>query len=532
MRRTRCGVLVLAAFASAAFAQPSRAPSTNPPATPVWRSSIGTKFQPLTLNEAVAKANKETKLVVAYVHKGPAPDADKTFANLTLGSYLGWRTIPINVDALEHPEIIQQLNLSPCVQQTAVLLQPTSDTAFQVIELIDPAPTPGFHAETSPTAVRLLFRIDFARDRLAARDPAWGYASDRANPMPDAPPPEDPLHQVEDQTALAIADPGPDDRGWRGPSKADTPPAAPGQAPYDLMERLTEARAAAADGRLRLATGLYTWLWERSEELDPASRAFRRCILPLELRTLAAREPNARKRFGDVRDQLSRRLVYIGFDDLMTWFTLNEVCGDDAENVSYLDLYQNSVDEATMMPRGHFHAYRLIGARDKFIDPWRVDRPSRPGSRSAMPGDADGAALAHVRAVARRLGEPRKPSIPDDEFAALQTFRRGYLIDETARLHVALLIAGRDDLAQTAVEIAITALPQAPDRGQLLNSTVFCALATDRAAPLHAGYLKDAAALGYPNMTLTLRLHETLEAVRDQGLKSIPPSDSFRPTPR
>ena len=149
-----------------------------------------------------------------------------------------------------------------------------------------------------------------------------------------------------------------------------------------------------------------------------------------------------------------------------------------------------------------------IGAREKFIDPWRIDGPSTPGSRSAMPSDPDGAALAHVRAVARRLGEPRKSNIPADEFDKLQTFRREYLIDEAARLHVALLRAGRDTLAPEAIEVALAALKQDADRAQLLNSAVFCALATDQAREMHAGFLTDAAALGRANLTLELRLNE------------------------
>jgi hypothetical protein len=308
--------------------------------------------------------------------------------------------------------------------------------------------------------------------------------------------------------------------GLRAYDPLAAPAGAPGapapsfdHAPYDVIERLEQARAAVRDNDPRLATGLYTWVWERAETLDPAARAYRRTLLPDEILHLASQNKPTRERFGDIRDQLSRRLLYVGFGDLMVWFTLNEICGDPQENINYLDLYTNDRDEAAMMPRAHYAAYRLIAAREKFIDPWRVDEPARRGSKSAMPADPDGAALAHVRAVARRLNEPRKASITPEDFDTLQAFRRGYLIDESARLHTALLRAGRDPLAREAIDVALKALPDGADRAQLLNSTVFCALALGMARPeVHAGYLAQADALGFGNLTLELRLREATPA--------------------
>jgi hypothetical protein len=349
-----------------------------------------------------------------------------------------------------------------------------------------------------PGTLKVLQDTDTALEALKARDPIWGVEHDRLNPEPTPPPDPDPLAQVGDADAPAVADPVP---------LAGAPDVA-GQ--VDVYARLDDARAAVADGDLYLATGLYTWLWEKGDKADPAFRAVRRSVVADEMRRLAVKRPSARDRFLRLKGFYDERLLWTTYEGLGDWFLLNGVVGDELETVGYLDLFINDLDEGSMLPDCDRIAYRLLVGRGFWNDAWDLgERPAPPPTqlasdsrlkRQIIPATRRAALLVQENAGGRGLGMDARDRQKIDDF------RAAFAVDECARLHAACLRAGREADAWSIANTLITAHREPGARLAL----VAAAVAAGQVRPRHAELLEQAAAAGAPHPVLRARVAAAL----------------------
>jgi hypothetical protein len=274
----------------------------------------------------------------------------------------------------------------------------------------------------------------------------------------------------------------------------------------DVYARLDEARASAAAGDTYLATGLYTWLWEKGEASDPAFRSVKRSVVADEMRQLALKSKSAAARFRRLKAHYDERLLWTTYERLGDWFLLNAVVRDEAETVAYFDLFVNDLDEGSMLPPCDLIAYRLMVGRGYWNDAWDLgERPALPpaqlASETRFKPVVTHAAQRAAQLVRKDAGG-RGLDMNAAERAKIDAFRDVFAVDECARLHAACLRAGREEDAWRIAAILLHAHPEPRARLAL----VAAAVAADQARPRHAELLEQATADGSPHPVLKLRL--------------------------
>lgn len=500
-------------------------PAAAQPGTELLRKHLPpTKFETQDFDELALRAEREFRLLVIYIRepKDPAtPVMDRrVWNNPTLAAQIRWHALAYKFDFNHNPGLaatlgIQRRDCPAVVVARASMGNPqVLDRMVTLRNPLMPAatshgldPTGGDIPDIYPGTIKVIQNIDTELEALRARDPSWASMHDQLNPEPQPPPDPDPLFETTDSDAPAVSDPEP---------LTGTPDVA---GLIDVYEQLDAARGAVADGDLYLATGLYTWLWERADKVDPSFRSAKRSVVAEEMRQLAAMRRSARARFLRLREYYDERLLWTTYERLGDWLLLNGVVGDKQETVGYLDLFVNDLDEGSMLPDCDKIAYRLLVTRGYWNDGWDLgERPAPPatqlGSETlhkpvSIPVTTRAAQLVRADAGGRGMG------LSASERAKLSEFRKIFAVDECARLHAACLRVGRDVDAWRIADTLIGARPE-PEARLALVAT---ALAAGQVRPRHAQLLEEARGAGAFAPVLKRRVEKALsELARDPAL--------------
>lgn len=467
------------------FPPPKPKPVAPPSALMTTAMESTPLLQPLSVDEAVLEARKKTRLVVIFWAPGDPQDPAWAYArcqvNPSVRAYMTWHATSVaspTLPAWLWPQVCEVLKQQHEKTPAVIVLR-----GREIETVIGTGRAHALGLETSidrhhqpsacgPTAInppdqftakppRVLFQTDFALERIAAKDPVWYEKHVLDNPPPAPPPEGEPICVAQDDLAMVVRDPLPDEHM--------TP-----------LDRLDLARRLWRSGDLHSATGLYSWLWERGDVVDPAFRSAKLSAVASDIAAIALKRAGSMERFEKIRTERTKRLFWADYGGMHEWFVLSSATNDIADVVEYLDRFINDDDEGTLLPPTDAAAFNMLSRRTDFAKAW--EQPKSPVDR--------------VRAIVGMLGTKFPSStLPKarEQFAA---FVRQYLVDEGARLHVASLISGDDE---SAAEIGRIVLEARNDSAARL-ALIVTALAADppQARPMHLRWLDEAEANDAP----------------------------------
>jgi len=473
-------------------------------AGPVWAQKLArdSLFNRGELEDLLQESKDRHRFLIIFYVGANMPDSakrdvekmrDRTFRSPTFGLWLRWHGTMTEVNQAERPKqfaLIQnelrRSNRSGFLGGVPVDWgAPPRILVFKDGRLVRILPDPTQDGEkykgpwrgassenrfVSPAG--LLLRLDMLMDGLSSTDPVWLARHNHDNPPPEAPARKY-WSLVEDANAPAIEDPG-----------------APEGEPPDVLAVLDEARATKRARELFDATGLYTWLWERGAEVDPAFEAARVTLLPDEIGDLCSARRSARDRFGSVFDETSNRGVWVDWHERYAWMVLGARVGRTEDFIEVFDFLTDDIDEAPITPREDRAITQELTRRDPAADPWRLPRN---GPRSVIAALDGGATMKQTGKTWQELKETRR-------------WLAGI---EARRVYAAYLKAGRD---AEAAEIG-AALVDRDDDGPTRVSLVMTALAFGQVREDHLRLLNEAAAKGLDRPTLRRRVTEKLEGL-------------------
>lgn len=301
--------------------------------------------------------------------------------------------------------------------------------------------------------LELLLQLDIYLDRLRAKEPVWVGQHDLKNPPPRAP----------DRLFFASAA-DPDASPW--PDNGQIP---------TLWSSLALAREHAKDGDQHIATGIYTWIWERGTDA-PWLAPLRRTLIASEMTALAAARPGAKSRFTRMRDNGSDRYAWADFIERWEWLILCEIIGDPFETLLELDYSLNDPDEGSLATTTEQSGLRLLSQRSPWSDVWKVSSD-------------DIKRLDAIRNLERQKPAPRATK---EEWAELVAFRRAVLLSEACRIHIASL---RNRSDTQAMRIATDLIKHDID-GSARLALASMAWAAGLADERHIAWVKEAITLG------------------------------------
>lgn len=293
----------------------------------------------------------------------------------------------------------------------------------------------------SPASIAMALRLEWTLRGMAASDNWWLQAHERS---------------------LAPAEPvklrlfhSRDDAG--GPAIADPPPASGASRP-DVLAVWDRARDAYAAGDLRTATGLYTWLWERGGELEPALEPAILYLAGSEMAVIAGKRAESKSRFAAMRDAAVAALDVADPAAVYRYIVLCRVIGDHVENLDFIDSALNDTDAALVMPASDRQFWELALPRLHFNDPAATTRTPQNW-------------LARIQ---QRLTGIKPKRIDDAQWARFGELARWLALRDGARIYAALLAAGRDEDAATAAATTMSLVP-GPQTGRALAATALAA---------------------------------------------------------
>lgn len=512
---TRSITTLLAMLMMAGTAMGQHMPSLNKrPATTASRdipSAINPASLPLTedlgLEAAKAKATRAKRLLVVFWCGDKPSDPGWTFCrssnSLSLRAYVKWHCIAIQTSVLPVQLADQVCGILKAQSQEMPAVIVMRDGAIEHVAGTDIPMTPLGYGDAfdpfnklcpryrcspvsydigcnckqfTPGPIRVLFQTDFALERIRARDPIWAELHDRANPPPQAPPEPEPLSGTQDEFGPMVRDPRPDES-------------------IGVLDRLAEARAAMKSGDLYRATGLYTWLWERGSEFDPAFRGARLSAVAQDIAALIALRPGARERFEKIRNIRTERMPWADHGRMHEWFVLNAATGHASDSVEYLDYFVNDLDEGTLAPPADTMAYGMLARRDNYAAAWQLP----PAGVSPV---------SRVSAIAQRLKPKLTSAVPEEARREYEEFARQYLLDEGSRLYVACLVKGDETGAQEIARTMLGARNDAATRLTLITTALSAEPAQVR--PAMTVWLNEAEASGVGKARPDLRTRLTL----------------------
>jgi hypothetical protein len=313
----------------------------------------------------------------------------------------------------------------------------------------------GFMATTQVRVgpIGLLLGMDLAIEMARTRDPLWGLRHDDKNPMPPMPDREPPLFDASDGVGVPVDDLTRSD-GLRG-----------------VLKRLEDAREAASSGDRDRAIGLYTWLMERSAEIEPSFNAARLFVVAPEFAELASTHKAARSRAAVLFERASVRMPWAGPAE---WFELTataEAAARTSEVVIALEEAINEPYEAAMLSGAAMTELKLIA--------------SRLGQTKDVLGSAE--AILTQASSSLRMKKPGK--VRQEDWDQLQATRKWLILVDGSRAYGALLAQGKDDAAGKIATIVREVHGLAGTR-----SLITTALAVNQARPQHLAWLDESGA--------------------------------------
>lgn len=436
----------------------------------------------LSLEDALAESKAKHRMLVVFLYDD-SPVSERmlarTWPSHTMAAWLAWHAVAVKIDArngigatlrsahkIAHNRLpatliyVRGQGLKVFEHGGGGYLK--TDPAERAVDIrpISPDPPDVAAARSIPG---LLFNLQFTLERAKLMDVPWGLMHDQRNPEPDPPPKRDPLYNTDDGLADVV----------------DDLPPGEGGAPPDVLGRLEEARAAARAGELRRAAGLYTWLWERGAEVEPAFAPLRLTVLAGEIAALVDQRQGVRERFAMLRDDATKRLLWAGLIEHDEWFILNAMVDRDDSSALYLVTTLVNDEEATMLSLDQQTGFKWMLARAPLDD--QISNPGRFVEER----------LKAIAPVSVRRKRPN--SVPPAQWEALMVFRDHWLVGELSRVYSVALKAGVDDQADRAAQLLLTSVSDQVQAGAQ-RSLVLAALAAGQVRPIHAQWLADAPA--------------------------------------
>jgi len=258
----------------------------------------------------------------------------------------------------------------------------------------------------------------FTLERAQAVDPLWFAQHEQLNPFPVVQ--IDQLHKRDDGLAPV----------FREPRDADI---------KTVLDAWSVARELAAQGDARGAAGLYTWLWERSSQIEPALDGVRCWLLGGEMADLARKDRDARQRFTDMHGATGSWWLHLSSEQWLDYFTLGEITGRQTWTMEYLigrtvgwfEHAKTTPGDIAFRSPSEDAIYALLTERDRWTDP--------EGASSSVRQRME----RHAAAL-RRLNSRNSTAEDMDEVIAL--YRR-VLRHEVTRVYVEFIEAGREQQA-------------------------------------------------------------------------------------
>lgn len=445
---------------------------------PVLGDDVAIPGEGMTSREAAREAQERTRfLVVVRLSSDCSVCREferKTLRNRSVRAWLLWHAVldlqKVRGDRGCSPTIRVHLRDRPVLTISRECL--VGSERMPELGIPGAGPAPGI-APTPitryPTALDVLLKLDMLMDATRSKEPVWAALHDRKNPMPEAPPPGEPLSMGSDNLAPPVYDPA---------------------GPEEMLDRLERAREAVRAGDLERATGEYTWLWERADRFDPALRPARVSFIAEEMRALARRRDGAHERFAGVRAALEERSPWWTFHEILDWITLNTVLGEEETTLEHMIELAVDDQNAALMTATEAVGYRILCERPLAPDPWSVDR----------------GAMRALELARKAIGRERPALAAEEEWDAVAGFARRWVLDEGCRLYAALLARERDEEALRVAGLVLEEHDTAAARAAL----VMTALVVDQAREHQRAWLDEAAAMGGGRPDLRARVDAAL----------------------
>lgn len=450
-------------------------------------------LHPGTLREALEESIRRHRVLIVVLEDMPnIPGRRHFWENELVRAWVKWHAIVVYDD--EQARVLQLVRRTRQENHYGVALfyrgkfvrMASPRRRDEDFALFKPRPT--------ASAIGLLFGLDLTTEMYCLRDLVWSMMHDKLNPMPQPPEPEPPLWLTGDENADGVAD-------------LEAPP---GTVP-DVLARLAEARRLAADGALADATGLYTWLWERGAEVDPAFGPVRVAMLPQEVRPIVAARPGTKARVAMLGERLAARNLWATHSEQYEALSLTLMADDHAAAVRWLSTELLDLDMASLHSREELRVYSLMAER--------LGNPGTPEST-----------LAWARAQHKELQRPRPSTRTLEKHKMLQDFRRWLLVQEACAAYAAALQSG------SAAAAPLAQLAQDVGGPEVLRALVMSALAQGQAREEHLRWLADAAgAAPLQDDPLARRVAAMLRGIDPDSATFVPaaaPAAAPSPRPR
>jgi hypothetical protein len=474
MRRTVSALLAVLVLGSGVWAQPR---ADAPRAAPAVLT--------IPLNDALGRSRQAGRLLVV------APGASATQLRNNLAPWTdpglaGWAGRHAVAVALDDRDTLRELEAAgavaggpeqPWLFKDALQARLIGTNPERNTSRLRPTP-PGIREAGSPVtreailAQRLYWRLELTRRGLAARDPDWANKQSReALPVPAklADAPADGLKPFAELPLPSVAD-------AQGTIRGD-----------DALARFIQFRAALASGDAATATTLATWLWETGANRDPAVGVAVRTLLPGLVRELvrdsaspgpsAAAPSPVRARLAALAGRHAQHWPELPAEDLFAELTLARAVEPAGRWLIALDLIDSILADGA--------AATELAPADRANFELMLPRLT-PGDPLVLPSSGSRPVQYLKRGIAA-LDAPRLKGVPETQWQRGVAFRRWLMIHECARVHAALLAAGRDDEAREVRPLlaSIRPLPE-PSADVILATT---ALLAGVPRPMHAEWL-------------------------------------------
>jgi len=477
-----------------------------------WAQPTIDVFAPLDLPAAQKLANQQKRLLVVYLRGLPQPAFSKlglgvvtkagdafeamdarTWQNPTLAAWLAQHAVTIQIGLNENPQYFQSLarqfhdfgdtNADPTIYPHVGI--------YRDGVLVAVIPRAGYENERGwtdggmapieawrmfPKPVGVLIELDNALNLARARDPVWAMDHERLNP-PLPPPDWELFYNSAEPNAAAVG---------------DLP------AGSDLIARVDDARQASAAGDLHGAAGLYTWIWERMDALDPVYRPARAAVFTDEIIALTRQRPAMRERLKRMRSTIEDRYLWWDAQTWLEYILINDCLDDQAAVFATLGRIAGDVDEDALSTPEEQQIHDVLTSRT-----WTGLTPPDAGHL---------AWLASQPALIRKL--------PKD--SDLGILRSRLFFDDSCRCYAALLKAGRETEARTVASSLLASTSELVSRDEIetglydpagaRRALVATALLAGEVRPEHMNWLREASTLGQADANLARRVQRALSA--------------------
>lgn len=244
--------------------------------------------------------------------------------------------------------------------------------------------------------------------------------------------------------------------GAESKPEAGAPAGNPDNAVQSMQDRLSAAEELVRNEQYDKALAEFSWLWDNMVQQDPSMLGVRGSFLAASIKDLAEKHEPTRSAFRDKRDAAEKRLKSDErtFTDLDDWVVLNDIIGDSAATLAWVDRVKGDSGAASSLRRVGFRLEPLLIENKRWADLVLLD--GDPLVSLAQQHQMTSLLLASVDRA------PKDDEMPADMKAQIADMPHKVFRDKAATLYVANLAAGKEDVASSIVARA-TELSDSPE---------------------------------------------------------------------